>query len=126
MDTELWWLLAGISFAVVTGANDGGTIIATGLRAQTIRPWLALIGGLIGAGLAFGLSVGWQAVIVVLAVGVVAPVCAGLIGRLLARVMRWLPSNRHMASAVRWATLSGFGLQSLAYGANDAQKMLPS
>lgn len=85
---------------------------------------LALIGGITGAGLGYGLPVTASAVLTVLAFGIVAPLIGGIVGLLLARMLRWIPSDRSVPTLVRWATTAGYALQSLAYGANDGQKML--
>lgn len=84
---------------------------------------LAIIGGIAGAGLSIGLSVGWGVVARVLAIGLAAPV----VGVLLALVgsLGWLAVRKaaHLAT-VRRAHMAAFVVQSLAYGANDGQKML--
>ena len=85
---------------------------------------LALVGGITGAGLGYGLPISWSSVLSVLAFGIVAPVVGGLLGLGLARVLRLLPAERRLPQVVRSATVIGYALQALAYGANDGQKML--
>ncbi|MGH8888263.1 MAG: inorganic phosphate transporter [Acidothermaceae bacterium] len=85
---------------------------------------LALIGGITGAGLGYGLSVAWPGVLAVLAFGLAAPLAGGLAGLGLARALRALPADRAIPLAVRWSTLAGYVVQAFAYGANDGQKML--
>ena len=85
---------------------------------------LALIGGITGAGLGYGLSVAWRSVLTVLAFGVVAPIVGGLVGLGLARALQVLPASRGVTRAAHWATQLGYAVQGLAYGANDGQKML--
>jgi len=85
---------------------------------------LALIGGITGAGLGYGLSVAWPGVLAVLAFGLAAPIVGGLGGLGLARALRALPADRSIPAAVRWSTLAGYVVQAFAYGANDGQKML--
>lgn len=182
-------LTLAMTFAVVTGANDGGAILTMGLRIRSLRPLgaivvfvlgvtlgplifgvhvaetflrklvsfgdtdgrtafviglcaalavvavlttlglptsltLALIGGITGAGLGYGLPVSASAVLAVLAFGLAAPMIGGLVGLLLARGLRWTPTDRAVPTVVQWATTGGYALQGLAYGANDGQKML--
>lgn len=173
-----------LAFALVNGVNDGGTIVATGLRASRRYAWtrvvvlvvllgatplvtttvartlaerlvmfegeigttavlvavgaclavvwvlssagvptsltLGLIGGLTGAGLTSGLPVDWTMIGVVLAIGVAAPVCGVVVALLLARGLLPLLGRR----ARRGLGVAGQALTSVAYGANDGQKLL--
>lgn len=176
-------VVAGL-FAVVTGVNDGGALLATGLKLPSVRPatgilvlvvlaavvplithrvavtfstrlasfhepggkiamtvavisslavvtalslkglptslTLAIVGGLAGAGLGWGLAVSPGSVLLVLAFGVAAPFAGGLLGWVLIRVLVAVTSARGLR---RWHQ-AGFLLQSVAYAANDGQKML--
>jgi PiT family inorganic phosphate transporter len=85
---------------------------------------LALIGGITGAGLGYRLPISWSGVFGVLAFGIAAPIVGGIAGLALAHVLRWVPADRSVPVAVRAATVLGYGVQALAYGANDGQKML--
>ncbi|MEV4174964.1 inorganic phosphate transporter [Nonomuraea sp. NPDC049709] len=171
-------------FAVVSGINDGGALLATGLKLPTIRPvtgivtlvvlvaavplvthqvaltfvtrlasfdepggqiamtiavvaslavvavlsakgrptslTLAIVGGLTGAGLGWGLAVSPGSVALVLAFGLAAPFAGGLVAWVLIRVLVATTTARALR---RWHW-AGFLLQTLAYAANDAQKML--
>lgn len=98
-----------------------GVLTALGLPTSLT---LALIGGITGAGLGYGLPISWHGVIGVLAFGIAAPIVGGLAGLGLARLLRWVPADRSVPAAVRAATVLGYGIQALAYGANDGQKML--
>lgn len=173
-------------FAVVTGVNDGGALIAPGLRVPALSVaasltslttaviafpllvsnavadtmvnaivpadpdgvtalslgfvvavavvvcltrvslptslTLAIIGGIAGAGLGIGLSVGWGTVVRVLAIGLAAPVAGILLA--LGGSWGWLIRNTGHLSTVRRAHVAAFVAQSVAYGANDGQKML--
>ena len=121
---------------VAFGSSDGRTafliglcaalLVVTALTAQGLPTslTLAMIGGITGAGLGYGLPVSWPGVATVLAFGAAAPLVGGIGGLALARMLRWLPTGQHVPGAVQWATLSGYALQSLAYGVNDGQKML--
>ncbi|MEV4576373.1 inorganic phosphate transporter [Nonomuraea jabiensis] len=183
MDVAVLIVVAGL-FAVVSGVNDGGALLATGLKLPSVRPatgvlvlvllaavvplvthqvavtfttrlasfqapggeiamaiavisalavvtalsmkglptslTLAIVGGLTGAGLGWGLPVSPGSVLLVLAFGVAAPFAGGLLGWLLVRVLLITTSGRGLW---RWHQV-GFLLQSLAYAANDGQKML--
>ncbi|MEV4012704.1 inorganic phosphate transporter [Nonomuraea angiospora] len=183
MDVAVLIVVAGF-FAVVSGVNDGGALLATGLKLPSVRPatgilvlvvlaavvplvthqvavtfatrlasfhapggkiamtvavisalavvtalsmkglptslTLAIVGGLTGAGLGWGLPVSPGAVLLVLAFGMAAPFAGGLLGWLLVRVLLITTSARGLR---RWHQ-AGFLLQSLAYSANDGQKML--
>ncbi|MFI9838438.1 anion permease [Nonomuraea sp. NPDC051941] len=183
MDVAVLIVVAGL-FAVVSGVNDGGALLATGLKLPSVRPatgilvlvvltalvplvthqvavtfttrlasfhapggriamtvavisalavvtalsmkglptslTLAVVGGLTGAGLGWGLPVSPGSVLLVLAFGVAAPFVGGLLGWLLVRVLLITITARGLR---RWHQV-GFLLQSLAYAANDGQKML--
>lgn len=172
------------AFAVVSGMNDGGALLATGLKLPTVRPavgiltlvvavalvplishqvaltfvtrlatfsgpsakaamtiavlsalavvtvlsnkgrptslTLAIVGGLTGAGLGFGLPVSGGAVAMVLAVGLAAPFVGALAALMITRALLVLTTSRGLG---RWHW-AGFLAQCLAYAANDGQKML--
>lgn len=44
-------LVAAMLFAVVNGVNDGGAVVAVGLRVPTFRPWTAILISVAGIGL---------------------------------------------------------------------------
>lgn len=175
--------LAGI-FAIVSGINDGGALLGTGLKLPSIRPvvgllvlmaavatvplttyqvavtfttrlaalegpagrpamavavvcalavvvvlsrrgrptslTLAVVGGVTGAGLGWGLPVSVGGVVFVLAAGIAAPFAGGVMA-LLAGVLLARLSGGH---ALPYWHRVGFALQCLAYAANDGQKML--
>lgn len=170
-------------FAVVSGANDGGALLATGLKLPSVRPaagilaltaalvlvplasqrvaltfvtrlggfggpggrqamtiavlsalvvvavlsgsgrptslTLAVVGGLAGAGIGWGLPVSGGAVALVLAVALAAPFVGALVAWVVARLLG-LATRRGLR---RWH-LAGFALQCVAYAANDGQKTL--
>lgn len=177
------------AFAVINGTNDGGTLVANGLKVSSLRPLtasgivlagivvvpflfgtgvattlvgrlvvfegrfgqlalaaailaatlvtvaltrrglptsltLALIGGITGAGLGAGLPVAWETVGLVLLLAALAPVVGGVIAYLLSGVPVPLPRGASGRRVVDNAHRLGFGLQCVAYGANDGQKML--
>ncbi|MET7462117.1 inorganic phosphate transporter [Nonomuraea sp. NPDC005501] len=171
-------------FALVTGMNDGGALLATGLKLPTVRPatgiltlvvmvalvplatyavaqtfvhrlatfdgpggrtamtvavlsaltvvtvlsargrptslTLAIVGGLTGAGLGWGLPVSGSAVATVLAFGIAAPFVGGFLAcGVTLLLFRWTTAR----GLWRWHW-AGFLLQTVAYAANDGQKML--
>ncbi|NBE96402.1 inorganic phosphate transporter [Nonomuraea sp. KC401] len=183
MDAVVLIVVAGL-FAVVSGVNDGGAVLATGLKLPTVRPatgvlvlvlmvalvplltnqvaltfvtrlatfdepggrlattcavvsslvvvtvlsakgrptslTLAIVGGLTGAGLGWGLPVSAGSVGLVLAFGLAAPLVGGLLAWALIRALVSVTTARGLP---RWHW-AGFLLQTLAYAANDGQKML--
>lgn len=184
--TELLTALA-VVVVVVTGLNDGGTLLAPGLRVPTVSVFgslailtaaavavpllvttavastmtesfvpadrdgarvlavgvaaamvivtalarlelptsltLAIVGGIAGAGAGSDLAVAWTAVGRVLAIGAAAPALGCLLALCVARLWRTDSSSSFLAT-VRWTHRAAFALQSVAYGANDGQKML--
>lgn len=171
-------------FAFVSGMNDGGALLATGLKLPAIRPavgiltlvvlvalvplvthrvaltfvnrlatfhgtgakiamsvavvaalivvmtlsakgrptslTLAIVGGLTGAGLGWGLPVSAGSVALVLAFGLAAPVVGGLLAWVVIPLLVKVTTSRGLP---RWHW-AGFLLQTIAYSANDGQKML--
>lgn len=84
---------------------------------------LAVVGGVVGAGIGTGAGVDTVLVVRVLLLGLLAPVVGAATAALLAGTWRWVrvASYERAVSRGHWAA---FLLQSLAYGANDGQKML--
>ncbi|MEU6714265.1 inorganic phosphate transporter [Nonomuraea sp. NPDC046802] len=183
MEAAVLIVLAGL-FALVSGINDGGALLSTGLKLPSIRPavgvlvlvtmvaavplvthqvaltfvtklasfhgpgdriamalavvssltvvtvlsakgrptslTLAVVGGVSGAGLGWGLPVSGGSVAQVVAFGLAAPLVGGLLGWVLIRLLVAGTTARGLR---RWHW-AGFLVQSLAYAANDAQKML--
>jgi PiT family inorganic phosphate transporter len=182
------WILLAAAFAVVTGVNDGGSVLSTGLKVPSVKPLnavlvlvtcmavvpffstsvatgfavrlvafrgpdariavagavvsavllvlvlthrglptsltLALVGGLTGSGLGFGLDVSWPAVAKVLSVGACAPLVGCLLAYLISRAMRFAPSAPPLNGAVYRMHRVAFGMQAVAYASNDGQKVL--
>ncbi|MBS3942328.1 MAG: inorganic phosphate transporter [Actinobacteria bacterium] len=85
---------------------------------------LAVVGAIAGAGVGADLPVAWSLVWKVLVLAAVAPVAGLGVAWTLARLVRAWPSNVPLHRRVRRWHPAGFGLQCLAYGANDGQKML--
>lgn len=176
-------LLAGM-FALITGVNDGGAMLGTGLKMPSVRPMygllmlviavvvvpaisyrvavtfttrltslrgedgrlamavavvvallvvtvlnqrgqptsltLAIVGAITGSGLGWGLPVSVDGVVFVLAVGLLAPFAGATVAAVARRLLVRLSDGRRLAVWHR----AGFGLQCLAYAANDGQKML--
>jgi PiT family inorganic phosphate transporter len=109
--------LIGISAAVAVSAFLATRGLPTSLT-------MAIVGGLAGAGVGSGLPVAWSTVAIVVAVGLGAPVLAGLVASVVLAGLGRLPRGRSMRSRLRWLSYLSFGLQALAYSANDGQSML--
>lgn len=84
---------------------------------------LAVLGGLAGAATGIGARTAWQTLLVVLLVAAAAPLVGGGLGLLFGMAARRLPTYSRLPAAVRMAHLTAFSGQSLAYAANDGQKM---
>jgi len=183
VDVVVLVAVAGL-FALVSGMNDGGALLATGLKLPSIRPMtgilalvvmlalvplathqvaltlverlatfegpggrtataiavlsalavvafltakgrptsltLALVGGLTGAGLGWGLPVSLPYVALVLGFGLAAPIVGGLVAWAVTTLLVRFSSTGGLR---RWHRV-GFLLQTVAYAANDGQKML--
>jgi PiT family inorganic phosphate transporter len=86
---------------------------------------LALTGSIVGVGVGAGLRLSWATVGYVLAASILGPVAAAFVGYLVAPGMRSLLGSKPSRGA-RGGRLQrlGFVAQSLAYGANDAEKLV--
>jgi PiT family inorganic phosphate transporter len=85
---------------------------------------LALVGGVVGAGVGYGLPVEPRTIGLVLAVAAASPVVGGVFGWGLARLTVLMSEVSGHAPSPRRVHLAGFGLLAFAYGANGGQKML--
>lgn len=183
VDAVVLIVVAGL-FALVSGMNDGGALLATGLKLPTVRPatgiatmvvllalvplathqvaltfvnrlagfggpggrtamtiavvcalvvvtvlsvkgrptslTLAIVGGLTGAGLGWGLPVSLPYVALVLSFGLAAPIVGGLAAWAVTALLIKVSTAQGLADWHR----AGFLLQTVAYAANDGQKML--
>lgn len=186
--SDTGWIFLAAAFAIVTGVNDGGSLLSTGLKVPSIRPFkavlilvastavvpllttavaakfahgmvafhgerakpaaavgvvcailvvvaltwrglptsltLALVGGLAGSGMGFGLDVAWSSIVRVLGVGACAPVVGGVLAYLISRAMRLAPAAPPLNGAVCRMHRIAFVMQTVAYASNDGQKML--
>lgn len=120
---------------LVADGPDRGVIIGAVIAAVAVTLVLgrgglptsltvALVGGLVGAGLGGGAGVAWQPVLGVVAAALAAPAVGGLLAYALSRGAHRLVAPGGAAAFLARAHRLTFGLQSLAYGANDGQKML--
>lgn len=85
---------------------------------------LAIVGGITGAGVGLAAPVSWATVGLVLGIGAVAPGLGWLLGHVIARAARRVPSSRWMPKWVIAGQVSAFLALCLAYAVNDGQKML--
>lgn len=84
---------------------------------------LAVLGGLAGVAAGLGAPPAWSTLGTVLAVAAVSPFVGAAIGYALGLVARRIPTSKSLPGAVRLAHVTAFAGQSLAYAANDGQKM---
>ncbi|GAB2954671.1 hypothetical protein GCM10027280_48890 [Micromonospora polyrhachis] len=84
---------------------------------------LAVLGGLAGAATGAGAHTAWATLAGVLVVAAVAPLVGGALGLLFGMLARRLPTTSRLTTALRLTHLAAFSGQSLAYAANDGQKM---
>lgn len=92
-------------------------------RALPTSLTLALVGALAGAGLGGGLPVSWGAIGRVLLAGAAAPFVGGLIGYALSRGIGRVSVGTQRTRRVAQAHGLAFATQSVAYAANDGQKI---
>lgn len=85
---------------------------------------MALVGAMAGVGQAAGEPVGWGAVAKVLLMMALAPLIGAVIAAFLLRVVAPVVRVPDAGRGLRAAHAVAFALLSLAYGTNDAQKML--
>jgi inorganic phosphate transporter, PiT family len=85
---------------------------------------LAVVGAIAGAGVGAALPVSWWTVTIVLVLAALAPLAGLGLAVVFARIAGAWPSARSIDRRTQRWHLGAFGLQCLAYGANDGQKML--
>jgi PiT family inorganic phosphate transporter len=110
---------------IVLGGVAVALILILGLtwRGVPTSVTLAVIGGLAGVSAGLGVSPRWARLSLVLGVAAVSPLLGGGLGYLLGKAVGRLPTSASLPGAVRYAHLTAFAGQSLAYAANDGQKM---
>lgn len=116
--------------------DGGGTALLTAVLAALVVVFgltrrgfptsltLALIGGIVGAGLGSRLSINWGVVGQALAVGLLAPVASVTVAFMASRAVGRLPRRLTAGRSARHLERAGFLAQALAYSANDAQKLV--
>lgn len=117
-------------------SDGGGTALLTAVLAALVVVFgltrrgfptsltLALIGGIVGAGLGSRLPVNWGVVGQALAVGLLAPVASVTVAFMASRAVGRLPRRLTAGRSARHLERAGFLAQALAYSANDAQKLV--
>lgn len=113
---ELALLVAVLSAMVVTSLLSR--------RGLPTSLTLALLGGLAGVGVGAGMPVGWGHVGLVLLGVALAPLAGLVVCNVLARLMRRTPFGSDVGRGLRRLHVVTFSLLSLAFGSNDAQKLL--
>ncbi|WP_165492123.1 inorganic phosphate transporter [Egibacter rhizosphaerae] len=110
-------LLIGVAGAVIVTMGLARSGLPTSLT-------LALIGGIAGVGLGAGLPVDYGVVGAVLLAAAAAPLVGALLAYVLSQGALHVRLNGDTTRFVARAHRVAFGLQAVAYGANDGQKML--
>lgn len=85
---------------------------------------MALVGGLVGAGIGTGRAPDWPTLGLVLAVAAASPLAGGAVAWALSRVSLLAFEGLRVPPRLRVAQPAAFGMLSFAYGANGGQKML--
>lgn len=85
---------------------------------------VAVVGGIVGSGLGYGLPVAWPTVGLVLALAVITPAAGASAALGLSRLAVGMRVSGSAGRRLRTLHRLAFALQCLAYGANDGQKML--
>ncbi len=85
---------------------------------------LAVVGAIAGAGVGARLPVSWGTVATVLVLGALAPIAGLGLAFAVTRVAAAWSSDRPLDQRTQRWHVAAFGLQCLAYGSNDGQKML--
>src|SRR5690606_37238730 len=85
---------------------------------------LALVGGIVGAGVGGGLPISGSWTLMVLALAATAPLIGMFIAVGIARLWRRLPLRAVVGEQARRAHHVGLAMLAFAYGANDGQKIL--
>lgn len=109
-----------IAVGVVAAVTVVAALTRSGLPTSLT---LAMVGGIVGAGVGRGLPVAVAGVGRVLAIGAAAPVVGGMLALVFARGVAWalaVTRGDRLAVLHRVAT----AIQAVAYAANDGQKML--
>ncbi len=102
-----------------------GVVLALSRRGLPTSVTLALSGGIVGTGIGAGLPLHRATIALVLAVGTVGPLLAGAVGYLVApRVRVALGPDVERPGRPRVLRQAGFALQTFAYGANGAEKLV--
>jgi inorganic phosphate transporter, PiT family len=115
---------------------DGAVLLLLAVVAAVVVTWvlavrglptsltLAVVGAIAGAGVGGRLPVSWGTVVLVLVLAAVAPLAGLGVAWLLTRLAGLWRSSRPIDRRIQRWHVGAFGLQCLAYGANDGQKML--
>jgi PiT family inorganic phosphate transporter len=109
-------VLAGVAVSLVL-------VLVLNWRGVPTSTTLAVLGGLAGVAVGIGAGAAWGTLGLVLLVAAVGPLVGGGLGALFGAIARRLPTYSRLPAAVRVAHLAAFLGQSLAYAANDGQKM---
>lgn len=135
------WLLSAdvartLSHGLVPGGTDGNYPMITGVGCALLVTLaltrsgvptsltLALVGGLVGAGIGSGSAVSTPAIALTLTIAAAAPLLGATVALALSRTARLLPATWRHGGRLRSLHLAGLAGLSIAYGANDGQKAI--
>lgn len=114
---------SGIRDVLIAVSVALGITVALGRLGLPTSITLALVGSIVGVGIATGRSVSWPTVGTALVVGIGAPILSGMISWFVARWLRVLRWRADVRRQTRLLHAGAFILQAVAYAANDAQKL---
>ena len=114
--------LAVSTLVGVTGAL--ATVAFLAWRGLPTSLTVATLGALVGAGLGRGLRVHWGTVSVVVLVALVTPAVGFGMAFVVSRLAMQIEARGQVSRLLERIHIGAFGVQCLAYGVNDGQKML--
>lgn len=112
--------------ALLIGSGVIAAIVVVGLLTRAGLPTsltLAMVGGIVGAGIGRGLPVVASGVTRVVVIGLAAPIVGALVAQALARGTRLIVARGGPRGTAIMGRVS-MAVQAVAYAANDGQKML--
>lgn len=111
------------ALAIAVLAAIGVVVLLAG-RGLPTSLTLAIVGGITGAGLGWGLPVAWDVVGLVVALGAAAPIVGAAAAFVVVRLADRVPVVPHAGPGLRRSHRIAYALQCVAYAANDGQKMI--
>ncbi len=112
---EAMLVAVGVALAVV---------VVLGMRGIPTSLTVATLGGIVGAGVGQGLEVHWATVLIVVVVALTAPLLGAAVAFGVIALAARVGWRGGAGTLLRRSHVAALALQSVAYGANDGQKML--